>query len=61
MSLSFEDPLGRASYRLVVVDELPVCGIYEADLEEVWISDAPDGERHEERRHDHLELVDWKR
>jgi hypothetical protein len=53
--------LERGTYRLVVVDGLPVCGIYEADLDEVWISDAPDGERHEERRHDHLELADWKR
>jgi hypothetical protein len=61
MTLSFEDPQVRATYRLVVVDELPVLGVFEAELDEVWISDAPDGDRHEERRHDRLELVDWKR
>jgi hypothetical protein len=60
VTISFEDPQLRGRYRLVIVDELPGIGLYEAELEEVWISDAPDGERHEERRHDRLELVDWK-
>ncbi len=62
VTVELEDAtLTRARYRLVVVDELPVLGIQEADLDEVWISDAPDGVRHEERRHDHLELVEWHR
>ncbi|MEZ0228959.1 MAG: hypothetical protein ACAI25_10070 [Planctomycetota bacterium] len=62
LTFHFEDPqLLRATYRLVIVDELPAIGLYEAELDEVWISDAPDGERHEERRRDRLELVDWKR
>lgn len=62
MTLSYSDhQLLRATYRLVIVDELPGIGLYEAELDEVWISDVPDGDRHEERRHDRLELVDWKR
>jgi hypothetical protein len=62
VTIELEDAsLARARYRLVVVDELPVLGLKEADLDEVWISDAPDGGRHEERRHDHLELVESHR
>lgn len=62
ITISFSDKdLERATYRLVIVDDLPGIGLYEAELEEVWLSDAPEGDLHEERRRDRLSLVDWRR
>jgi hypothetical protein len=59
--LDLEDGRERTRYRLVIVDDVAVCAIVEADLDETWLSDTPDGELHEEHRHDHLSLVEWKR
>lgn len=52
-----DERLRSAVYRVVVLDDLPVLGVVEADLDEVWVSLTPDGEEREERRHDHLALL----
>ena len=48
--------LRRGVYRVVVVDDLPVLGIVEAELEEVWTALTPDGDEVVERRHERLLL-----
>jgi hypothetical protein len=49
--------LERASYRIVIVDDLPGLGIAEAELDEVWTSVTPDGDEVEQHRHDKLVLA----
>lgn len=51
-------PFVRATYRVVIADDLPVLGIVEAELDETWLATGPDGDLREERRHDHLVLTD---
>jgi hypothetical protein len=53
----FADPSLEATYRAVIVDGLPVLGIKEAELDEVWTSVAEDGSLHPEHCHEKLELV----
>lgn len=59
MTVSFSDKqLVRGTYRVVMVDELPVLGIAEAELTEEWESVQPDGSINVEKRHETLTLVD---
>jgi len=48
----------RGTYRIVVVDDIAVLGIVEAELDEVWVVTDPDGALRKERRHDHLKIVE---
>lgn len=50
--------LVRGTYRIVVVDEIAVLGIVEAELDEEWTVLDQDGAIRTERRHDRLELVE---
>jgi hypothetical protein len=57
--VTIQDPsLVRGTYRIVVVDEIAVLGIVEAELDEVWTVLDPDGTIRTEKRHDKLELVE---
>ena len=61
LTLVIEDPsVVRAVYRVVLLDEVPVVGILEAELEQVFRVVDPDGEVHEETRVDRIELVDFR-
>jgi hypothetical protein len=51
-------PYFRGTYRVVVVDELAVLGIIEAELDEEWDTVDPDGELSRQHRHDSLKLVE---
>jgi hypothetical protein len=51
-----DDRIDRATYRVVVVDDLPALGIVEAELEEEWTRLTPDGDEVTERRHETLTL-----
>ncbi len=53
-----EDKLVKGTYRIVVVEEIPVLGLVEAELDEEWTVTDQDGALHTERRHDKLELVE---
>lgn len=59
MTVTISDKqLRRGTYRVVMVDELPVFGIAEAELDEEWEVTDPDGQLKIEHRHERLELVD---
>lgn len=59
LTVRFTDKLlRRGVYRVVVVDEIPVLGIVEAELDEEWEIETPDGEIRLMRRHEKLELVE---
>jgi hypothetical protein len=53
-----DDSLVRGTYRVVVVDDLPVLGIAQAELDEEWTTVEEDGARKTSRRHETLDLVE---
>ncbi len=59
LEVRYQDDKVKGSYRIKMADGLPVLGMTEAELDEVWTSCAEDGSLHEERRHEKLVLVDY--
>jgi hypothetical protein len=53
-----DDSLLRGTYRVVFVDDLPVLGIAEAELDEEWHTVDADGQLKTEHRHDKLILAE---
>jgi hypothetical protein len=51
-----DELIDHATYRVVIVDDQPVLGLVEAEVEEVWTTLTPDGEEVGNRRHERLFL-----